>query len=129
MKKSTKIIIIVAVVAVAAFLVWKNRKKMEDVSSPETASGTGSMAYILSKIPFTNKEICKIKAIQNVVNSSATYLESMKKKAAQRGNTVDEQIVLDAIWVLYTKDGKWLKGPDGTSDYGYRLQQAVLNLQ
>ena len=134
MKMNKKTIIILIVVAVAAYLVWKKRKEGKAVSTTDTGTGAlpGSLEYILANVPFTNKEIRKINATMARVNASTVAREEMQAKASRNGNTFDEQVVIDAIWLLYHPDqnanAAWIAGPDGKTDYGWRLQQKVLNL-
>lgn len=126
----TKTIVIALVVALAAFLVWWMLKKKKEAPYKVGSSDptTGTVDYIIANVPFTNAEIRKIRAVQSTVNASKTSLESMREKAAKKGNTLDEQIVLDAIWLLYHPKDAWIAGPDGKITYGWNLQQKVLNL-
>lgn len=130
MKINAKTFVIVAVVAAVVFLIWKKRKESVDTG---TASGSGpvpgSLDYILANVPFNNAEIRKIKAYNAAVNASTTLKESMREKALAKGNTFDEQVVLDAIWLLYHPKDSWIAGPDGSTTYGWKLQQKVVNLK
>lgn len=130
MKINTKTIVIALVVALAAFLVWWMLKKKKDGAYTAGSSdpATGTVDYIIANIPFTNAEIRKIRAVQSTVNASTTSLENVRSKAARNGRTLDEQIVLDAIWLLYHPKDAWIAGPDGKTSYGWNLQQKVLNL-
>lgn len=135
MKINVKTIVIVIVVGLVAFLFWRKSKKGESGSPDVSGTGAqpGTIDYILANVPFTNAEIRKIKGLQSTVNASTTYSESMRAKAAKNGTTFDEQIVLDAIWLLYHPNqdvsAPWNAGPDGSTTYGWKLQQKVLNLK
>lgn len=129
MKINKKTIIILIVVAVAVYLLWKKGvfTKSNTASSGSPGYERGTLDYILAKVTFTNAERSKINALKSAVDASATRREAMQEKAVRKGHTLDEQIVLDAIWLLYTTDGHWTEGPDGTTSYGWKLQQKVLN--
>lgn len=134
MKMNKKTIIILIVVAVAAYLIWNKRKAGKTVTVSDAGTGAipGSLEYILANVPFTNKEVRKINATMARVNASTIAREEMQAKASRNGNTFDEQVVIDAIWLLYhpnqDPNAAWIAGPDGKTDYGWRLQQKVLNL-
>ena len=133
MKLNTKTIIIILVVAVAAYLIWKNKKRTVEVTETVVSAGGGedhtSLSYILSHIAFTEKERNAIEAKRQSVESTDLKRQSMQAKAYQQGHTYDQQIVLDAIWSLYNPTNTaWEAGPNGRTDYGWNLQQKVLNL-
>lgn len=136
MKINTKTILtilIIVVVALGAFLLWKKLKKDNTVNDKAEFSDNGPEAgtfeYIMANVPFTNSEVRYINKVRNAINASTTRTESVRAKASKKGNTFDEQVVLDAIWLLYHPEGSWIAGPDGKTDYGWRLQQKVLNLK
>lgn len=152
MKTNTKIIIIVLIIAaVAAYLVWKRKKdqsgdetltaSLGDIiaqsGSSEKPTGTVSGAfadhtsldYILEHITFTTKERNKIEAMRQAAANNAQKRQQIQAKANVNGYSFDQQLVLEAIWALYnpTNTG-WIAGPDGTTTYGWRLQQKVIKL-
>lgn len=133
MKISKKtIIIIIIVVAVAAWLLWKRMKEkgtasMGDItltSEPDTTS----LNYILTHIDFTSTERKKIEALRKAAEASELTYQQILAKANAKGRTFDQQIVLDAIWLLYHPNDAWIAGPNGSTSYGWNLQQKVLNL-
>lgn len=129
MKINTKTVIIVALVAAAVYFVWR---KLKESKAASAASGSGAntktVEYILANIPFTSAEVKEIRYVNTASRSSAIWMENIQKKAAENGLTYDQQVVLDAIWLLYNRNGKWIAGPDGSASYGYKLQQKVINL-
>ena len=133
MKISKKtIIIIIIVVAVAAWLLWKRKgtSPKEGDASSEAPSGPvpGTLDYYLANIAFTTAERNKILAVKDAVTASTTWREQMQAKANANGHTFDQQIVLDAIWLLYHPNEAWIAGPNGSTSYGWNLQQKVINL-
>lgn len=132
MKKKT--IIIIIVVAVVAWVLWKRTKDTTGVVVTEGNNLTASpdktsLDYILTHINFTSAERAKIEALRQACEASNVKKQQMQAKAIEKGHSYDQQIVLDAIWVLYnpTNNG-WIAGPDGSTSYGWKLQQKVLNL-
>ncbi len=94
-----------------------------------TGPAPGTLDYYLANIDFTTKERNKILAVKDAVAASVSWREQIQAKANAKGRTFDEQLVLDAIWLLYNpNNADWIAGPDGSTTYGWRLQQKVLNL-
>ena len=132
MKIEKKTIIIIIVVAVVAYLLWKRMKGSSTVTLTETVVGSSpdktSLDYILSHVNFTSDERKKIESYRQSCETSNTTRQSIEAKAYEKGRSFDQQLALDAIWVLYTKNGQWIAGPNGKTTYGWNLQQKVLNL-
>lgn len=127
MKINKKTIIIVIVVAVAAFLIWRKRKGSAGGSSetepvPGSGTGTTSLDYILSHINFNGTERNKIESMRQACENSKIQRQSIEAKAYQNGLSFDQQLVCDAIWNLYTKNGQW------TNDRGWKLNSQVKKL-
>lgn len=127
MKLNKKTIIILIVVAVAVFLLWKKGVFSKKTTDTDAGPTPGTLDYILANVAFTPAEINKIKALKTAVEASTTRREAMQAKADQKGHTFDQQIVLDAIWLLYHPEDAWVAGPDGSTEYGWRLQHKVIN--
>lgn len=127
MKK--KLIIVLIIVAVAVYLLWKKGVFSKKVAT-ETLTGItpGTLDYYLANIAFTTAERNKILALKAAVDASTTRRESIQAKADAKGHTFDQQVVLEAIWLLYHPKDAWIAGPDGSTDYGWKLQQKVNNL-
>lgn len=127
MKK--KLIIVLIIVAVAVYLLWKKGVFSKKVAG-ETLTGPapGTLDYYLANIDFTTTERNKILAVKDAVAASVTWREQLQAKANANGRTFDEQLVLAAIWLLYHPKDAWIAGPDGSTNYGWRLQQKVINL-
>ena len=131
MKMNKKTIIILIVVAVAVFLLWRSSKKKSEGAGGNAAGDTDTttLNYILSNIDFTTEERNRIMALKNRVETDAAYRASIQSKATANGRSFDQQMVLDAIWLIYHPAEEWLPGPDGSTSYGWILQKKVLNLK
>ena len=133
MKIDKKTIIIILVVAVVAYLLWKKSKENATQNSsdvPTTApSDPTSLNYILTHVSFTERERNAIESKHKAADASEITYQSIMAKANENKISFDQQLVLDAIWSLYTQDGHWIAGPDGSTSYGWNLQQKVLNLK
>ena len=129
MKLNKKTIIILIVVAVTLFILWKKgvftKKAAGDTP---TGPAPGTLDYYLANIDFTTAERNKILAKKAAVEASVTRREKIQADAAARGYTFDEMLILGVIWNLYHPNDAWIAGPDGSTDYGWKLQQKVINL-
>lgn len=136
MKIEKKHIIIAIVVVVALWLLWK-RGVFAKTSLTGGNDGTGggssaankaSLDYIMTHIAFTAEERAKINAMYDRAMTDKSYYQSIMAKANANGHSFDQQLVLDAIWGLYHPNLDWIAGPDGSTDYGWKLQYRVLDL-
>ena len=126
MNITKKTIIIIAVVAVVAYLLWRKMKGggstvVEDLSLTAEPDKT-SLNYILTHVDFTSAERNKIEALRKAAEASEMTYQRILAKANTNGRSYDQQLVLDAIWLLYTDNGEW------TSSRGWPLCQQVLSL-
>lgn len=129
LNKTTIVILIVA--AVAVYLLWKRHKESaaaDTGDSSTAASDPTSLDYILENITFTSAERAKILALKKKADNDASYRQKIQDKADATGRSFDQQLVLDAIWVLYHSDSGWVDGTGSASEYGWKLQQKVLQL-
>lgn len=132
MKSSKKTIIIILVVAVVAYLLWKksHNSSQSSTDTPTTApDDPSSLNYILTHISFTSRERQAIENMRKAADASEMTYQSIMSKANENKVSFDQQLVLDAIWNLYTENGSWVAGPDGSRSYGWNLQQKVLKLK
>lgn len=128
-----KTIIIAIVVAVAVYLLWKKGLFSKDapnnasyVDDPSVTDPT-SLDYILSHIDFNDTVRDMIKTLLNKTKVDKTYYQKIMAKAKENHYSFDQQLVLDAIWYVYHTDNGWIE-VNGSTNYGWRLQQKVLNL-
>lgn len=126
------IIIALIVLAVAVYLLWKRGtfSKVTGSFGSEDAhvDDPTSLDYILEHINFTSAERAKIVALSKACEADAARKQRMQDKAIEKGHSYDQQIVLDAIWLLYHSDSGWIDDAGSASDYGWKLQQKVLQL-
>ncbi len=128
MQINKKTIIILIVVAVAAWLLWK-RSKMRTVTA-DTGSGGGgesqdatSLDYILTHVDFNGTEREKINAVYNRAMTDKSYYQSILASANAKGYSFDQMVVLKALWALYNPtNSQW------ANERGWKLQQEVLKL-
>lgn len=131
MKIDNKTIIILIVVVVAAYLLWKRGtfSKVTGASAGASVDDPTSLDYILKHVGFTAEERAMIESKRQACEASETTRQKYLEEAARKGYSLDQMIVLKAIWVLYNpSNNAWIDGPDGSSDYGWKLQQKVLQL-
>ena len=131
MKIEKKTIVIIVIVAVAAFLLWKrykgNRAQASDVGTSADTDTTGtsgnvSLDYILTHINFNTEERKKIEEVRNSIENSTMWHQSVEAQAYQNGISFDQQLVCSALWLLYNKNGKWI------NDRGWRLSSETKKL-
>lgn len=131
MKITKKNIIIAAVVAVVAYLLWKRMKGSTTVvtvgESLTAEPDHTTLDYILTHISFTNEERKKIDSLLKATQTSNLTKQQIQAKANERGISFDQQLVLDAIWLLYHPDNEW-ESVNNDPQYGWKLQQKVLSL-
>lgn len=105
MKK--KIVIVMVIVAVvAAFLLWR-RYNAVDLNVDQGSGGGNpvdhtSLDYILTHITFNTPERNKIESVRQATETANTWRQDIAAKANRNGLSFDQQLVLDALWLLYT---------------------------
>ena len=131
---SKKTIIILIVAAVAVYLLWKrgtfSKATGANGSEPDTpVDDPTSLDYILEHINFNANERKRLEALRQKSLTDKSYYQKILAKANETGRSFDQQLVLDAIWSIYNpSNNAWIDGPDGSIDYGWKLQQKVLQL-
>lgn len=126
MKINKKTIIIALVMAVVFYLLWKKSKQTSvmvvggDTLTAEPDHTT--LDYILTHIDFTTAERNKIEAYRNACESQSTLRQSVQAKAVKNGISYDQQLVCEALWVLYHDNSGW------TNDRGWKLIAEVKSL-
>lgn len=128
MKLEKKHIIIALVAVVALWFLWKKGLfgKLVSKAGAETPSEGGPSAidleYVLTHIAFNATERAKIEEVRKKTESDDSWRQSIQAKANKNGFSYDQQLAMDAIWLLYQKDGKW------TDDRGWKLIAEIKNL-
>lgn len=108
MKLNTKTIIIILVVVVAAYLVWRQYRKQNayygTASAADTvpaSSAVDSVEGVIAASGMTSTDAAYVRQFQSSVEASNVRREQMEQKAIQRGYTYAQMLVLDAIWTKY----------------------------
>lgn len=128
MKISKKtLIIILVVVAVAAWLLWKRGASRDGSDQGGTSPSTAepdhtTLDYILSHITFNADERTKIEAYRQACAASNTKRQDVQAKAYRNNLSFDQQLVCEALWTLHTADGSW------TDPRGWQLTEEVKNI-
>lgn len=129
-----KTFLTIAAAGVAVLLFMRNRKMRAPASQNAVASGfadsvnTTSTAVnininnvdsILNGLDFTEPERSYIRRVNEWVNNSTLYSEDIRRKSVENGVTFAQQVVCDALWLLYigkNEDGSnYWKNPRGWS--------------
>lgn len=127
MKINKKTVIIMLVVAVVVYLLWRRSKQTMVVTYSGDATVTAepdhtTLDYILTHIDFNSSERNKIEAYRLACESQNTLRQSIQAKAIKNGLSFDQQLVCEALWVLYHTDNGW------TNDRGWKLINEVKSI-
>lgn len=128
MKIEKKHIIVIIVALAALWFLWKkglfNRLTSKSVSqTPLEGGSTGKdLEYVLTHITFNATERDMIEKVRKNLESNVSWRQSIQAKAYQNGISFDQQLAMDAIWLLYVKEGKW------TDDRGWKLTAEIKKL-
>ena len=102
MKNNKKTIIIIAiVVAVVAYLVWKNRKGSDDPGETTSTSSGMSVKSILSSIGASATVKSYVNNIVAKINKNAVWKQKILDQAAAEDITFNQAAVLNALWLMY----------------------------
>lgn len=126
MNANTKrLLIILVVVAVAAYFVWKNRKDEGEGKgeTPNSPSGTSSVdknsteSIIASlKMPQNNETHRQyLRYNCDLIEGNLTRKSTVEAKAEKNGVTYAQQAVMDASYLIFFKEegGKWVERWNG----------------
>lgn len=124
MKISKKTIIILVVVAVAVYLLWKRGKGSGSVFASalsETSAPVGTsvdnIESIIAASGMTSTDASYVRSLCAQVDGNLTQKANIEMKAIERGLTYAQMCVLDAFWMKYCRmvDGV-SQFKEGTSD-------------
>lgn len=108
MKLNKRTIIIVLIVAVVAYFVWKKMKAATATANDSTPTVSGvdldSVDSIIGAIGATSSEKTYVKRIEQKIADSPTWQSRIITKADNNGLTYAQQVVCDAYWLLYHDD-------------------------
>ena len=101
MKIEKKHIIIAIVVAVAAWLLWKNHKGRVVYTSTAPGSGDGSIEDIIAASGMTDADARFVRQFASRIEANLSSKAEMETKALNRGYTYEQMVVLDGLWTKY----------------------------
>lgn len=110
MKMNKKTIIILIVVAVAVYLLWKRGKESQAVV---TSSGSGLSKYsvddVIAAAGITGSRAETVRKEVNYLNSTIGWRATIEDKAEETGRTYEQQVVITALYSFHLKkdDASW----------------------
>lgn len=143
MEKKTKTIVIVAIVALVVWYLWKKGVFGKGSGSSSGSSNSSapagvdlnSVESIIAASGMTSSDAAAVRKFANSVNSSLVKQQKMERKAAERGYTYAQMLVLDGLWTVYcTMDGdKSVLKPEYANDstaknYYWKVSKTIMNL-
>lgn len=136
MKMNKKTIIILVVVAVTVYLLWK--KRLFKTAGTNAAAGSSndvnadSIESLIAASGMTSSDAAFVRNFRSSVEASRMLTEQIEIKAIQNGYTFEQQLVLDAIWSKYYDNNTssfkeaYLNQP-AVKQYVWNVQAAVKN--
>ena len=128
MKLNKKTIIILIVVAVVGWLLWK-RYKANNAVATETTTGTkldpNNLEDVITAAKINSAQAEKVRQKARDCEASVTMHDSITQKAADKGNTFEQQVLFEALYPLFhVKQGDtWVI----KSDSDYATWHAIIN--
>ena len=111
MKISKKTIIVLIVVAVAVYLLWKKGKENKEAANLNEGSGLSkySVADVIEAAGLTGERAHVVRQEVNYLNSTTVWRSAIENKAEEKGRTYEQQVVIEALYAFhYTKeDAAW----------------------
>lgn len=109
------IIIIIIVVAVVAYLLWK-RKNNTATTGVTGSTGTGkildpnNLEDVITAAKISTSEAVMVREKASACEASVTIHDTIAQKAAEKGNTFEQQVLFEALYPVYhVKEGdKWV---------------------
>ena len=110
MKISKKTIVIVIVVLVAAWLLWKRIKENKNtIANAVSGIDKYSVDDVISAAGITGTKADKLRSEVNYLNSTSTWRSQIEDKALEKGRTYEQQVVITALYSFHYKkeDASW----------------------
>lgn len=102
------IIIILIVVAVVAYLIWRrNSDTVTDPVTGEEVSLKDDINAILTKIGANTEEKSYVRNFARSVEAKPLWKENVQEKADSNLLTYEQQLVCDALWTKYNGANGW----------------------
>lgn len=129
MKLNKKTIIILIVVAVVGWLLWKRYKTNAVTGTDSTAStktlDPNNLEDVITAAKINSAQAEKVRQKARDCEASVTMHDSIAQKAADKGNTFEQQVLFEALYPLFhVKQGDtWVI----KSDSDYATWHAIIN--
>lgn len=111
MKKRT--IIILIIVALAVFLIWKKRQSEKAVADVVSEAGTGLNKYdvndVIKAAGLTGSKATLVAKEVKYLKSNLSWNAAIEEKAEAKGRTNEQQLVIEALYAFHYKkaDADW----------------------
>lgn len=135
MKLNKKTIIILIVVAVAGYLLWKNRKNTT-VAAATVAGGTVSLdptnlEDVIAAAQISNSLAAIVRQKYADADAMQSLKDTIQRKANDKGNTYAQQVLFEALYVVYhmkNADGTWVPKSDAEKATWQAIVARVKNM-
>lgn len=123
MKLNKKTIIVILVVAVVAFLLWK-RYKGQSATGGSGAASSGSylnpnnLEDVIKAAQISSDLAAKVREKASACEASVKVHDTVAEKAAEKGNTFEQQVLFEALYPLYhvNNNGTWVAKSESDSN-------------
>lgn len=111
MKKRT--IIILIIVALAVFLIWKKRQSEKAVADVVSEAGTGLNKYdvndVIKAAGLTGSKATLVAKEVKYLKSNLSWNAAIEETAERKGRTNEQQLVIEALYAFHYKkaDADW----------------------
>lgn len=111
MKKRT--IIILVIVALVVFLIWKKRQSEKALAGMASGTGNGLNKHdvndVIKAAGITGANATLVAKEVKYLNSTTDWRNKIESKAAEKGRTYEQQVVIEALYAFHYKlaDADW----------------------
>lgn len=111
MKKRT--IIILVIVALVVFLIWKKRQSEKALAGMASEAGNGLNKHdvndVIKAAGLTGSKATLVAKEVKYLNSTTDWRNKIESKAAEKGRTYEQQVVIEALYAFHYKmaDADW----------------------
>ena len=111
--KNKKLIIILIVAAVAAYLLWKRKGTIVETETIAVSTGglnPSDLEDVITAAQISNTQAALVREKASAAESMASLKNTIQEKATDKGNTYAQQVLFEAIYPVYHKkvDGAWV---------------------
>lgn len=127
---SKKLIIVIALLAVAAFIAWRKgwfaKVGAVEITTTPIAPNTGDTDSIINGTSMNTleKERCRamVQYIEKAAKAGTWSMKTTSDRALKNGVTLNQQIVMDAVWQMYEKQNLFGK------EYADRINNEIKSM-